>query len=53
MSTNSRDGFKFKASGPSRIVKEYVKRVASHDLEEYPEWDLEVIIAFMISVLKL
>ena len=29
-------------AGTTRIVKEYVKRVASHDLEEYPEWNLKV-----------
>ncbi|XP_067937012.1 choline O-acetyltransferase-like [Watersipora subatra] len=28
-------------AGTTRIVKEYVKRVASHDLEEYPEWNLK------------
>ena len=30
------------SSGTARIVKEYVKRVESHDLEEYPEWDVKV-----------
>lgn len=29
-------------SGTTRIVKEYIKRVESHDLEEYPTWDLTV-----------
>jgi len=29
-------------AGTTRMVKEYVKRVESQDLEEYPQWNLKV-----------
>jgi hypothetical protein len=32
----------------SSHVKEYIKRVASIDQEQYPEWDLQVCIIFKI-----
>ena len=37
-------------AGTTRIVREYVKRVASHDLEEYPEWDLKVNDSFSMFI---
>ena len=30
------------SSSTARIVKQYLTRVESHDLEEYPEWDIKV-----------
>lgn len=36
-------------AGTTRIVKEYVKRVESHDLEEYPEWDVKVCIEPLVK----
>lgn len=40
--SSQRSGRPATNSGTARIVKEYVKRVESHDLEEYPEWNLKV-----------
>ncbi len=40
-------------NGPSKSphpVRKYIERVASKDLEEYPEWDLSVSITFKFIV---